>query len=216
MYCKKCGSKLGEGASFCSKCGANQNEVSTANYQQQMPKKKKHGCLIAILIVIGVVAIASVIGMILETSNQDTSQTMNTQDNMAQQSNQIALGTEESIGDLTLTVNSSSLADEISVGNGMFQYTPDSGQYAIVNVTLINRSKSSQSFYLSSFQLENESGARYVPTIIPTADEKFLSIDSINPEISVTGNIAFSVPGDVDLSTFHLIYKGNSKKFNIQ
>lgn len=84
-YCVKCGNEINEGMSFCTKCGAHVqktvinnnasnnvnmtmiNNVPPVNNNQKTiekkPKKKKHGCLIAFLIF--VVIIAGLVGLVL-------------------------------------------------------------------------------------------------------------------------------------------------------
>jgi|SRR5215207_9957463 len=45
MYCSKCGSRSGEGVSFCRKCGAGLEGVSLARAEDGRPRKRDGGVL---------------------------------------------------------------------------------------------------------------------------------------------------------------------------
>lgn len=221
MFCKKCGKELADNAKFCDGCGAVQDESSQVQQAVNTPvKKKSHGCLIAILIFVGIVIIVGIVGAIGvgQSKDKNPSNTGEVQsETKSSTSNVIAIGQPEQIGDFILTVNNSSLANEITAANGLLKYTPDEGgQYAVINVTVENIAKSSRSFSSGDFKIETAEGLRYTATMLPSADEKFLSFDGLNPGLSVTGNLAFSVPTGSDLSNFKLTYKSVNKKFNIQ
>lgn len=107
---------------------------------------------------------------------------------------------------LSLVVNGVKEADSISAANGYLSYKPNSGKYAIVNVTIKNTSKTSQKLLLSYFKLIDVEGASYVATVIPTADDKFITIDTINPNLDITGNLVFEVPDNMPVENFMLQY----------
>lgn len=71
MYCQKCGTQNDEQATRCVACGEPINQV-----KQAPPKKKKHGCLISVLVVIGIFVILMFAGVNDESaSTNDTSDT---------------------------------------------------------------------------------------------------------------------------------------------
>ena len=232
MFCQKCGKEMGENDKFCPACGWSSEEngsepktiepVSQQYMNYQPIKKKRHGCLISIAIVVVIFIVLSIILAIAfgssDSNNSDSNTTSTQSEQQAETS--IDIGTEGKIGDLQLIVNSSKTAETIPYGDGMLEYQPDSGIYAIVNVTIANNTNSAQSILLSDFELKNSKGATYSATIIPMADDNFISIDSINPNLTVTGNLAFEVPPEVDLSDYKLIYTGftfkNSSEFKIK
>lgn len=221
-FCSKCGKELEADEKFCKNCGTatgnkefvNENNISN---QIQKPKKKKSGCLIVIIIcfVIGfIIAIAS-IGNSLEengtenktdinTEEQNTNE--NTQNTNTESTKEIAFGTEGDIGNLKLVVNSVSSTDSISAAQGYLAYTPDSGKYGIVNVTIKNTTKNSEQLLINYFKLIGPDGAEYVATLIPAADDKFITIDTINPNLDITGNIVFEVPTDLAVEDCILKY----------
>lgn len=92
------------------------------------------------------------------------------------------------------------------MGDGYLVYKPESGKYALVNVTIKNNSKKSESLLLNYFKLIGPDDAEYVGTIIVGAEDKFLSVDSINPNLDITGNLAFEIPKDLDPSECVLKY----------
>lgn len=109
--------------------------------------------------------------------------------------------------DLTLVVNEVTEADRISATNGLGFYEPDSGKYAIVNVTITNVSKKSQSLLLNYFKLVGPDQAEYSSSIVVAADEKFISVDTINPNLDITGNLLFEIPKDVSAQDCILQYR---------
>lgn len=83
-YCNNCGQQNPEGAPFCNYCGAvlnaQQNQMQNPqqlmqNNPQQKPKKKKNGCLIAILVVLGLSLLSAITGNHRKETNQDTTAT---------------------------------------------------------------------------------------------------------------------------------------------
>lgn len=134
----------------------------------------------------------------------------------------VDFGTSGSISDgLSLAVNSVTESDNIPAASGLLSYKPDSGKYAIVNVTIKNVSKSSKRLLLNYFKLIDAEGASYVATIIPMADEKFITVDTINPNLDITGNLVFEIPKSASASDFLLQYSdfnifSGVTKFNLK
>lgn len=56
-YCKNCGTKLDEGAKFCSKCGTPSGSETKQDTETKQKKSSKKGGLIAIIIVLAVLAL---------------------------------------------------------------------------------------------------------------------------------------------------------------
>lgn len=218
-FCANCGKELQGDEKFCQNCGAETENVEAMsgnnisnqvqNATVQKPKKKKSGCLIVIIVcfVIGfIIAIASV-GNNTGEGNVSSEEQNTNEDTSAEESNkEIAFGTEGDIGNLKLIVNSVSSADSISAAQGYMKYTPDSGKYAIINVTIKNNTKDSESLLINYFKLIGPDDAEYVATIIPAADDKFITIDTINPNLDITGNIVFQVPTDLTVEDCVLKY----------
>ncbi len=224
-FCRNCGKELQGDEKFCRNCGAETGNVETvsgnniSNQVQntiiQKPKKKKSGCLIVIIVcfVIGfIIAVASIgnhseEGKIENEDNISSKEQTTSEDINAEENNkEIAFGTEGDIGNLKLIVNSVSSADSISAAQGYMQYTPDSGKYAIINVTIKNNTKDSEHLLINYFKLIGPDDAEYVATLIPVADDKFITIDTINPNLDITGNIVFQVPTDLAVEDCILKY----------
>lgn len=107
---------------------------------------------------------------------------------------------------LTLKVNEVTETDSISAANGLMSYKPDSGKYAVINVTITNSSKKSQSLLLNYFKLVDADEAKYVATIIAAADDKFITVDTVNPNLDITGNLVFEIPKDLSVQDCTLQY----------
>lgn len=215
IRCPECGKEVSDQAPVCPGCGkplANHNNGNVAK------SKKKRGCLtfflVIVFILVGIGALVAIFGQKNIKTNTKTSSTKlsvinesvpesNTQ---GESDGRTTKGTSGVIGDLELKVNEVAETDSINVGNGYLVYKPDSGKYALVNVTIKNNSKQSESLLLNYFKLIGPDGAEYVGTIIVGADDKFISVDSINPNLDITGNLAFEIPKDLDPSECILKY----------
>lgn len=222
IKCPECGKEVSDQAASCPSCGhplkqkenaqsqMQQNgKQSNDRYRSQPVKKKGHGCLITVIIV---VVFFAIVGMIIGgTSDKtdskediDAKSTKSAEETVEQ--TEIPFGQEGGLGNLSMTVNEATEAESISAANGYMSYKPDSGKYAIVNVTIKNNSKNSEQVLLNYFRLIGPDEAEYVSTIIPVADDKFLTIDSINPNLDITGNLVFEIPKDLDVTDCVLHY----------
>lgn len=118
------------------------------------------------------------------------------------------IGEEGKIGKLSLTVNSIGESNRISTVSGYAEYKPNSGKFAIVNVTIKNKGKKAESIMINEFNLLDKNGAEYVSGMIIDSDNKYLNVDTLNPNLDVTGNLAFEIPKESDVSDYKLVYNG--------
>lgn len=87
MNCPKCNTPTPDGQKFCGNCGAELptdgtvkkennnsfNYADNASSQSGKPKKKKHGCLIAVLVVVGLFVLLIIFGMISGSNDSSDS-----------------------------------------------------------------------------------------------------------------------------------------------
>lgn len=191
------------------------------NMQTQAPVKRKkgHGCLITILVFIGIIVFFAIIGSVVskngtsDANSNDAQQqveateTSETSEASETSGTSIVFGEEGEIAkEVMLKVNEVTETDSISAANGMMSYTPDSGKYAVVNVTISNNSKKSQNLLLNYFKLVGPDEAEYVATIVAIADDKFITVDTINPNLDITGNLLFEIPKELSAQDCKLKY----------
>ena len=170
------------------------------------------------------VLIFAVVTSIINGDNQNTQPGANPENSSQEENNQdesIKLGEKGTINKLNLVVNSVEVVETVSAANGTITYKPESGKYVVVNVTISNNTKKSESLMLNYFNLVDNSDAEYVPTIIAIADEKFITVDTINPGLEITGNLLFEIPNDINQEDCYLKYSDYSftseiKKFSLK
>lgn len=210
IKCPDCGKEVSDMAINCPQCGRPLNSSNaSANETESTKKKKGHGCLFSI---IGFCIIVAIICIAVNSSSDKSSKKQTIQDNEDKNS-EIQFGqTGQITEELTLVVNEVSEADSISAANGLGSYKPDSGKYAIVNVTITNVFKKSQSLLLNYFKVIGPDNAEYSSSLVVAADEKFISVDAINPNLDITGNLLFEIPQDVSAQDCILQYRDYSFK----
>lgn len=190
--CKYCQTDIPAKAKICPNCKkkVERNKVVTGIV-----------ALFAILFVIGMSQKISQISKNKQNANSNASSTNEKSEPTLTKSGLIADG-------VTLKVNSSSKADKISAYNGTMYSSPKDkdGVYLIVNVTIKNDGKKAQSLNILDFNLIGENDETYVPTNIVGADEEYIWIDAINPNMKITGNLAFQVPKDFNIKKGKLCY----------
>jgi hypothetical protein len=142
-------------------------------------------------------------GFMVSAPNE-TTQINNKEENQVDQIKYI--GQEGKIGKLNLTVNNIGESDSIRTASGSMEYKTDSGKFAIVNMTIENKGKKAESVMLNEFILIDSNGAEYVSGMIVDTDNEYLNVDTINPNLDVTGNLAFEIPKDSDVSDYKLVY----------
>lgn len=234
IKCTECGKEISDKATTCPNCGCPVNSTAGTtpppmqqtmpNMQTQAPVKRKkgHGCLITILVFIGIIVFFAIIGSVVSkngtsdaNSNDaqqqveatETSEASETSETSGTSGTSIVFGEEGEIAkEVMLKVNEVTETDSISAANGMMSYTPDSGKYAVVNVTISNNSKKSQNLLLNYFKLVGPDEAEYVATIVAIADDKFITVDTINPNLDITGNLLFEIPNELSAQDCKLKY----------
>lgn len=225
IKCTECGKEISDKATTCPNCGCPVNSTAGAtpppmqqampNMQTQAPVKRKkgHGCLITILVFIGIIVFFAIIGSVVskngtsDANSNDAQQQVEATETSEASGTSIVFGEEGEIAkEVMLKVNEVTETDSISAANGMMSYTPDSGKYAVVNVTISNNSKKSQNLLLNYFKLVGPDEAEYVATIVAIADDKFITVDTINPNLDITGNLLFEIPKELSAQDCKLKY----------
>ena len=114
----------------------------------------------------------------------------------------------ELVTGVTLTVNKVRKIKRINLYNGTMYSEPDDegASFLAVNVTIKNKSDDAQELNMLYFNLIGPDGEEYVPSIIVGADEEYITLDAINPNLKKTGNIAFEVPSNINLKKCKLCY----------
>lgn len=109
------------------------------------------------------------------------------------------MGEELTVGKVTFKANSIEEASEISTANGYMKYTPDAegAVFLIVNATVKNIGTEAINTDSSFFKLITPEGAEYSPSSIIVTDDKYFMFESINPGLSLTGNVLFEVPASL-------------------
>lgn len=220
MFCQKCGKELNEGAKFCDGCGTpieQQDIVNTVKEQNtalNKSQKKKNGCIGCLAAIIVFFVLFCFIGIFASNSSKTTNKgddsegsSQNSQESSTTAYKDVAMGQNGEIDEgLMLKINSVSETNSISAANGYMSYKPDSGKYAIVNITISNKSKESKSLLLNYFKLVGPDDAEYVASIVAMADDKFIDIDTVNPNLDITGNLVFEIPTDLNAQDCILKY----------
>ena len=112
------------------------------------------------------------------------------------------------VNNVTLKVNNVEKTNRINLYNGTMYSQPDDKDavFLVVNVTINNKSDNAQSLNMLYFNIIGPNGEEYVPTTIVGADEEYIIVDAINPNLKKTGNIAFQVPNDLNIKKSKLCY----------
>jgi len=194
--CKYCQSEIDKKAKICPNC-----------------RKKQGGKLKFIIIALIVIGIIGAINGVnkeesTKTAGSNSAETVDKADVDGDSSNDlISLGSEGLSDDLVLKINEIGESSEITE-NDFLSYKPDSGKYAIVNITIKNNGKKAISLTNGYFKLITADEAEYTPTILIGLDNKYITFESINPGLDVTGNLVFEVPTDLKVSDTTLKFSG--------
>jgi len=206
--CKYCQTDIDKKAKICPNC-----------------HKKQGSKLKVILVTVVILCIFAIIGS-LNNNNDDDSQnvtsdstvskspTNNKDDNKhssdiasKEDKKSIKFGKEGKSEDLSLKINKAKTVKKIAE-NEFIEYKPDSGVYAVINITIKNNGKDAVSLTNGYFKLVTPDGAEYDPTILVGLSNKYISFESINPKLDITGNLVFEVPSGLNLSDTTLNFSG--------
>ncbi|MDI2588042.1 DUF4352 domain-containing protein [Psychrobacillus sp. NEAU-3TGS] len=163
-----------------------------------MKKFFKIGCLGIIVLFILLIIIGALLGDDSQNKNGDSSEKEKFAENIetTAEVKNISIGDDLSVGKVVFKVNSIEETKQITAGNGMFKYSPEAegAVFLIVNVTVKNDDVEMIQTDSSFFKLIAENDAKYSPSRILVADDKYFVYEGINPGLSLTGNIVFEVP----------------------
>lgn len=196
--CKYCQSEIDKKAKVCPNC-----------------RKKQGGK--GKFIVLGIIVFFIIVAVLTSNSDDTSKSASNDSGSSTEKADTkkadtkkddiVAFGSEGQSEDLSLKVNKVGDKKEITEGS-IISYKPDSGKYAIINITIKNTGKEAISLTNGYFKLITADDAEYEPTILIGLDNKYISFESINPGLDVTGNLVFEVPNDLKVSSATLKFSG--------
>ncbi|MBE5993804.1 MAG: DUF4352 domain-containing protein [Paenibacillaceae bacterium] len=195
--CKYCRTEIPYNAKVCPQC---------------RKKQGPGGCLIAVIAFIALGVLGSCLGAL--GNNKDAANSKPKTENVSSEETTkdsskelIAFGSEGQSDDLVLKINDIGATEEIKE-NQFLSYKPDSGKYALVNITIKNTGKKAVSLTNGYFKLVTADEAEYKPTILVGLDNKYITFETINPGLDVTGYLVFEVPNDLEVSDTTLKFSG--------
>lgn len=178
-------------------------------------KAKNHGCLAVVLIFVAIIFIGICIGANEDSKSSDNAavQTDNNKPDKSKNSSGDKYTDLNKSGEIvkgvTLTVNKVKKTKRIDLYNGTMYSQPDDedGTFLVVNVTIKNKSNEAQDLNMLYFNIVGPNDEEYVPTTIVGADEEYITVDAINPNMKKTGNIAFEIPKNAKIKKYKLCYR---------
>ncbi|MGI6267145.1 MAG: DUF4352 domain-containing protein [Candidatus Metalachnospira sp.] len=199
--CPECNQDVSEQARMCPKCGysfIDENTISTENSSKKTVKKK-HGCLISFVFVI---FLCILVNINTPHTNVPTS---------TGESEEIYyyLGSPFTTEELEITINSIQEVSSIPAANGYMKYTPESGKYGLIEITVKNTSSSLIRFDFTDFQLYDSQNNHYAPSSTLISDLNILWFEDLNPNLETSGYIIYNIPDDLSLSSCTLKYSGS-------
>lgn len=114
------------------------------------------------------------------------------------------IGEHGALDDLDLVVNS--VKDTNRIDDDFTYYEPESGKYAVINVTIKNNTNDSVSLANTDFKLKDSNDAEFIPTSIFHSSNEFMDFDSLNPHLDITTNLLFEIPKESNISDYRLEY----------
>ncbi|AQP54534.1 DUF4352 domain-containing protein [Vagococcus penaei] len=108
-------------------------------------------------------------------------------------------------GDLELTVNSVKSESEIKEGN-FKTYQSENGIFALINVSLKNTGHSTATINVNDFKLVTDEKKEYMPSILAGLTTKYITFESMNPDLTVSGFLVFEIPKTIDLANADLYF----------
>lgn len=169
-------------------------------------RRGNSGCLKRLLVVGAVVFVLLVVGALLgddsatqntETESATSEVTKNsaeTTESTEPEEQTYGIGETVDAGDLTFTVNGKETATSISTG--FSEEIPSTGNYLLVDITVTNNGNESILVDSNSFKLlrgETKYDADGTATLYANEDSSSFLLNSLNPEATVTGVVAFDI-----------------------
>ncbi|MGY3765385.1 DUF4352 domain-containing protein [Vagococcus vulneris] len=118
-----------------------------------------------------------------------------------------------------LEININDVKSETEIKESEFKtYKSESGQYAMVNITIKNTGNNTESINANNFTLVSKDKKEYTPSILAGLTNKYITFESMNPDLSVSGFLVFEIPKDTEItsSTLHVSFKNNSLAFSLK
>ena len=232
MYCKKCGTQISDGSEFCSKCGAKQDyssdepskidEKPILESQEKEKPKKKTGCFVRLLQIIGGIIILSFIGSCISGTGGNNETKNSTKTEVTQQKQ------EKKADSLNYTCNVDGIGkvkgmtksnvgvaiakiQEMPTIDGSFSSTRAQGVFKVLYVVASNHQKDAVTIDANSFKLIDNKGREFShsvegDTALQMSNRETLFLKQINPGITVGGYVAYDVPKDANIAT--LAFRG--------
>lgn len=187
-----------------------------------MIEKKNHGCLVVVLVFAVIIFIGISVGVNRDLESSNDAATTQTNDTNSKNDNKLDKTKDtqkdeytdlnksgEIVDGVTLTVNKVTKTERIDLYNGTMYSQPDDedGTFLVVNVTIKNKSNDAQNLNMLYFNIIGPNDEEYVPTTIVGADEEYITVDAINPNMKKTGNIAFEIPKNAKIKKYKLCYR---------
>jgi len=232
MYCKKCGTQISDGSEFCSKCGAKQDHLSDEaskidekpileSHEKEKPKKKT-GCFVRLLQIIGGIIILSFIGSCISGTGSNNETKNSTKTGVTQQKQEKKADSlnyacnVDGIGKVKgMTKSNVGVAiakiQEMPTIDGSFSSTRAQGVFKVLYVVASNHQKDAVTIDANSFKLIDDKGREFShsvegDTALQMSNRETLFLKKINPGITIGGYVAYDVPKDAKIST--LTFRG--------
>ncbi|MCD7804635.1 MAG: DUF4352 domain-containing protein [Oscillospiraceae bacterium] len=186
------------------------------NSVQKSSKSNRGSCLTSFVAVLLILIIAGfIIAIVNSNSSDDSSSKSNSENSVSTSSTESeddvveeepTFDTEtKTVGDWKVTITDVEVLDKLNIG--ILSYTPDEGcKYVKISLTIKNNSESLEYFqgYSTNSKIVYDGKYEYSATITGMSDD--LTYESLNPLVTVSGYLLFSVPEEVIESEDSLYY----------
>ncbi len=181
-------------------------------YQPQpAPKKKQSGCLIAILVCVGLFFFLIVIGIVFgdtnnnATDSSDTTITTTKKETQKTENSTATLyttGETINVGDLKVILSSFNETNKIESNNQFIEDVTTEGKFLVVDAKFHNNDTVSRTIDPALLTIIDGEGKRYdalsnVDLMVILGD-KYIFLDEINPGMSLTGTFVFEMPQGIN------------------
>lgn len=226
IVCQKCGTINPSTNNFCSNCAAPLKEsaqstpevapVPTVSAPVPAKKKKGHGCLITLAIVVGIIILIIIIAV--ATSSDNKSKVVDSNNSTVSTSAKPSSGASSSssagpqifaVGQTVKNSNVEMTVNKVEHSDGGDYDKPShpGDEFVIVTITMKNDGTSTASYNPLDFKMQNSDGQLTDMAITGVNDKTDLQSGDLASGGHVTGTIAFEEPkGDKGLM---LQYQGN-------